>query len=120
MNKNTIPARKDVPAKDKWNLSSIFKSDEEWEAALKEIPALTQKVVEFKGKLGDSAQSLLGALKALEAVDIKMETQVVLFCNSDSKLSACSANFGRTGPAISGDSACSWPWKEIILPTSPG
>ena len=74
MNKNTIPARKDVPAKDKWNLSSIFKSDEEWEAALKEIPALTQKVVEFKGKLGNSAQSLLGALKALEAVDIKMET----------------------------------------------
>ncbi len=74
MNKNTIPARKDVPAKDKWNLSSIFKSEEEWEAALKEIPALTQKVVEFKGKLGESAQSLLGALKALEAVEIKMET----------------------------------------------
>ena len=24
-----IPARKDVPAKDKWDLSSIYKNDEE-------------------------------------------------------------------------------------------
>ena len=31
----TIPARKDVPAKDKWNLSSIYKSDEQWEQEIK-------------------------------------------------------------------------------------
>ena len=74
MNKNTIPARKDVPESDKWNLSSIFKSIDEWELALKEIPELTEKVLEYKGKLGQSAESLLGALKALEAADLKMET----------------------------------------------
>ncbi len=74
MNKNTIPARKDVPESDKWNLSSIFKSIDEWELALKEIPELTKKVLEYKGKLGQSAESLLGALKALEAADLKMET----------------------------------------------
>lgn len=74
MSKNTIPARKDVPESDKWNLSSIFKSNDEWEAALKEIPALTKKVTEYKGKLGASPESLLGALKALEAAELKLET----------------------------------------------
>lgn len=70
----TIPARKDVPAKDKWNLSSIYKSDDEWEAALKSLPELTAKVAEFKEKLGESAETLLKALKAIEAANLQMET----------------------------------------------
>lgn len=69
-----IPQRKDVPAKDKWNLSSIFKSDDEWEQALKEIPALSTKVAAYKGHLGESSATLLEALKALEAAELKLET----------------------------------------------
>ena len=69
-----IPQRKDVPAKDKWNLSSIFKSDDEWEQALKEIPALSTKVAAYKGRLGESSATLLEALKALEASELKLET----------------------------------------------
>ena len=70
----TIPARKDVPAKDKWNLSSIYKSDDEWEAALKSLPELTKKAAAYKGRLGESAQTLLAALKELEKVNLTMET----------------------------------------------
>ena len=70
----TIPARKDVPAKDKWDLSSIYKSDDEWEAALKSLPELTKNVVAYKGRLGDSAITLLAALKELEKVNLTMET----------------------------------------------
>lgn len=70
----TIPSRKDVPESDKWNLSSIYKSDDEWESSLKEIPILTKKVLEYKSKLGSSAQTLLDALKALEKANLKMET----------------------------------------------
>lgn len=69
-----IPQRKDVPAKDKWNLDSIFKSDEEWEQALKEIPDLSKKVAAYKGRLGESAQVMLEALKALEKAELKLET----------------------------------------------
>lgn len=69
-----IPQRKDVPAKDKWNLSSIFKSDDEWEQALKEIPALSTKVAAYKGRLGESSATLFEALKALEAAELKLET----------------------------------------------
>lgn len=71
---NKIPKRSEVPEKDKWDLSSIFKSNEEWEVALKEIPQLTKKVVDFKGKLGESSENLLNALKALEKAELKMET----------------------------------------------
>lgn len=70
----TIPARKDVPAKDKWNLSSIYKSDADWEEALKKLPELTEKVAEFKGKLGESSGTLLNALKAIEKANLQMET----------------------------------------------
>ena len=70
----TIPARKDVPAKDKWDLSSIYKSDDEWEKALKSIPELTKKAAAYKGRLGESAITLLAALKELEAANLVMET----------------------------------------------
>lgn len=70
----TIPARKDVPAKDKWDLSSIYKSDDEWEKALKSIPELTKKAAAYKGRLGESAITLLAALKELEAANLAMET----------------------------------------------
>ena len=70
----TIPARKDVPAKDKWDLSSIYKSDDEWEAALKSLPELTKAAAAYKGRLGESDKTLLEALKALEKANLVMET----------------------------------------------
>ena len=69
-----IRERKDVPAGDKWNLDSIYKSDAEWEADLKKLPELTKKAASFKGKLGSSKETLLEALKALEALLLKAET----------------------------------------------
>ena len=74
MSSKTIPARKDVPAKDKWDLSSIYKSDEEWEEALKALPELTKKAAAYKGRFGESADTLLAALKELEAANLAMET----------------------------------------------
>ena len=74
MSTKTIPARKDVPEKDKWNLSSIYKSDDEWEAALKALPELTKKAAAYKGRLGESAETLLAALKELEKANLAMET----------------------------------------------
>lgn len=71
---NKIPKRSEVPASDKWNLSSIYKSNEQWEEELKKLPSLTEKVTAFKGKLGESAETLLAALKALEAAELQLET----------------------------------------------
>ena len=74
MSAKKIPARKDVPAKDKWDLSSIYKSNDEWEAALKSLPELTKATAAYKGRLGESAATLLEALKSLEKASLVMET----------------------------------------------
>ena len=71
---NKIPKRSEVPASDKWDLSSIYKSNDEWEEALKSLPSLTEKLLAFKGKLSLSSGSLLQALKALEEAELKLET----------------------------------------------
>ncbi len=73
MAENTIPLRKDVPESDRWDLSTLFKSNDDWEKALSEIPALTEKVVAFKGRMAESAESLLGALKAIETLYKQIE-----------------------------------------------
>ena len=74
MSNTTIPARKDIPESDKWDLSSIYESNEEWEENLKVLPSLTKKVVQYKGRLGESSDVLLEALKALEEAELRMET----------------------------------------------
>ncbi|MBQ8681044.1 MAG: oligoendopeptidase F [Treponema sp.] len=74
MAKNSIPTRNEVPASDKWDLSTLYKSDEDWEKALSSIKMLTEKVVAFKGKLGDSSDSLLGCLKAIENLEKVVDT----------------------------------------------
>ena len=69
-----IPSRDEVPSSDKWDLSSIYKDNDEWEAELKKLPALVTKVAQYKGKLGSSAETLLEALKAMEACELQVET----------------------------------------------
>lgn len=69
-----IPTRDQVEEKNKWDLSSIYKNDDEWEAALKTLPELTKKVASYKGKLSTSSETLLLALKALEEAELQMET----------------------------------------------
>lgn len=71
---NRIPKRSEVPAQDKWDLSSIYESNGQWEEELKKIPSLTAKVESFKGKLAESPETLCSALKALEAASLQLET----------------------------------------------
>lgn len=73
MSNETIPLRKDVPAADKWDLTVLYKNDSDWEADLGKIPALTEKVLAFKGKLAQGKESLLAALQALEAASHAIE-----------------------------------------------
>lgn len=73
MNKHEIPSRKDVPEEYKWDLSKLYKSNEEWEADLLKIDQLKEKFISFKGKLKDSSENLLNALKAWEELDCTIE-----------------------------------------------
>ena len=73
MNTETIPLRKDVPASDKWDLTKLYKSDDDWEADLKKVESLTKDVASYKGKLSSSSETLLAALKAMEKLDSTIE-----------------------------------------------
>ncbi len=74
MSNSTIPNRSEVPANDKWDLSTLYKSNDEWEKDLSLIPELIKNFTDFKGKLASSPQTFLDALKAYEALYKKLET----------------------------------------------
>ena len=98
----TIPHRKDVNPKDKWDLSSIYKSVEEWEKGLAELPGMNEAVVAFKGKLGESSGSLLNALKAYENALLQMETvyhYASLEHEADEDDTAATDRYGRAAMA---------------------
>ena len=58
-----LPERKDIPVEDTWRLEDIFASDEEWEKEFKEILAELPKGDQYRGKLGESADTLWQALQ---------------------------------------------------------
>ena len=74
MSNSVIPNRSEIPASDKWDLSTLYKTREDWEAALARTTPLIQKFAGFKGKLGQSSDSLLNALKAYEELYKTLET----------------------------------------------
>ena len=47
-----------------WDLEAIYKSPADWEKAFEEIRPLTEKFSSFKGKLGESAQTIKEAVEA--------------------------------------------------------
>lgn len=68
MNDEKIPLRSEIPQGDKWDLTTLFKNDSDWEDALLQIGRDADSVARFQGRLGEGAETLLAALKAYEAL----------------------------------------------------
>ena len=56
-------SREEIDSKYKWDLSSMFPSDEAFEAGLEELKDYCPKLLAFKGKISTSAQALLEFLQ---------------------------------------------------------
>lgn len=56
-------SREEIDSKYKWDLSSMFPSDEAFEAGLEELKAYCPKLLAFKGKISTSAQALMEFLQ---------------------------------------------------------
>ena len=69
MSEIKIPTRNEIPEHDKWDLSQLFKSDDEWEAELAKIEPLSLEIEAFRGKIGDSSESLLTAITKLSQME---------------------------------------------------
>lgn len=66
--KQSIPNRSDIKKTDKWDLSTLYANDDEWQKDLDKIANLASKVTSFKGVLSKDKQTLASALNALEAL----------------------------------------------------
>ncbi|MDU9417281.1 oligoendopeptidase F [Staphylococcus lloydii] len=56
-----------------WDLTTIFESDEAFEAAFKEVESYLGQEEQFKGHLGDSAETLYQALALEDEAEAKLE-----------------------------------------------
>jgi len=72
MAENRIPKREEIPEEFTWDLSDMFPSDAAWAEeyeALKEMPA---RVAAFRGRLGESAEELLGFFKLQDELELRL------------------------------------------------
>jgi oligoendopeptidase F len=65
-----LPQRKEIQEKYKWDLTHIYKNDEEWEKDFRYLTENMDKLLRYEGKLGRSAKDLLECLKTEEELGI--------------------------------------------------
>lgn len=63
-------SREEIDNKYRWDLSSMFPSDEAFEAGLEELKAYCPKLLAFKGKISASAQALLEFLQLEDQMNL--------------------------------------------------
>ena len=68
-----IPERKDVDAKFTWDLTQIFADDGEWEKAYATLSGFQSKIESFKGRLGESAKTLLEYCRLEDEISLAVE-----------------------------------------------
>lgn len=71
-----IPARAEVAAQDKWAIHDLFATDDDWRAALAAAKDYVPQVQAFRGRLGESAQTLLDYLRLDDAISLAFDALV--------------------------------------------
>lgn len=70
---NELPNRSDVRIEDTWDLTPIFIDDNAWDISYKEVEEDLSKIVDYKGTLTKSADSLLKGLKYRDNLSQRLE-----------------------------------------------
>jgi oligoendopeptidase F len=70
---NTVPPRSKVDKKFTWNSESVFASIEKWEDEIRQIIEDIPAVRRYQGRLAESPDVLLEALKAVESLVSRMQ-----------------------------------------------
>ncbi|WP_368503800.1 oligoendopeptidase F [Alkalihalophilus sp. As8PL] len=64
--------REEVPEQAKWDLEAIFNTDDDWESEFQAVKALYPEITSYKGKLGESAESLFKALQKQDELNERL------------------------------------------------
>jgi len=62
MTTNQLPSRESVQTADSWDLSSLYADNESWEVDFQRLDSLIPDFENYRGKLGESAETLAAAL----------------------------------------------------------
>lgn len=62
-----LPKRKDIPEDLKWDLTQIYKTDEEWEAEFSRLSGAMDAPLAYAGRLGENVCLLYDALSLLDS-----------------------------------------------------
>lgn len=72
-----VPMRNEIDQKYKWNVEDLYKTDDIWENEFEQIMAKTDKILNFKGKLGESFNTFNEMLKLNDEISKSVEKSYV-------------------------------------------
>src|SRR3954454_16288720 len=72
-NDATTPTRADVPESDKWDLQHLFADVGKWQEDFRWVEQTGAKIVEWKGRVAESAERLAELLEFEKQLDLKIE-----------------------------------------------
>ncbi|MBR0529055.1 MAG: oligoendopeptidase F [Ruminococcus sp.] len=70
MSEERIPKRSEVARENTWAIEDIFATDEAWETALEELKKFPERIASYKGRLAESADTLLEYLKMCDEISV--------------------------------------------------
>lgn len=115
---NKVVKREDVPVHMTWNLSDLFPSQADWEAALKVCEERAEQIKRFSGRLQESARTLLDCLNEENelVIDFMKAASYSRLCQAqDGKNPQYLANAAKTSDVgASMDSSLSFIESEIL------
>lgn len=76
METNKIPARADVPKKDKWAIQDLFATDDDWRAALTKAKEFIPRITAFRGRLAESGAALLSFFRLDDEISLAFDALV--------------------------------------------
>jgi oligoendopeptidase F len=77
---SSVPERSDIDPAYKWDLASVYASDEEWERAFEEVQDRIDELGDYEGRVTEDPETLLELLELREAV-MRQVAQVVSYAN---------------------------------------
>ena len=76
METNKIPARANVPEKDKWAIQDLFATDDDWRAALAKAKEFLPRITAFRGRLAESGAVLLSFFRRDDEISLAFDALV--------------------------------------------
>src|SRR5881396_1256619 len=73
MSSTQIPTRADIPESDKWDLTHLFADVGKWQEDFAWLQRTYPRIQDWKGKVGESAQTLVDVLEFEKSLELKIE-----------------------------------------------